>query len=412
MEEKKIRILCCASDTAGVGHWRTIWPHEYIQEHYGDEFDIDFVMLADFPKDTLIDFLQQYDIIVFHKQFDRNQKVIDLIKFLSIPVVMDIDDYKLNPNHPLFMSQEKGKWWETIVAHLTKSDYVTTTTPIFANVIKKFNKNVYVLPNAVDKEFMPQFKQTKNKSDKIRFGLVCGSTHMKDIELMQGISTLPQEIRDKMQLVLCGVDYNGKITLWDKNTGAPTVKPIKPEQSVWMRYQEYLTNNYTTISPEHKKWLLECNKEDDPFEDESYRSFMTKNINKYAKHYENVDVLLAPLKEHDFNKMKSQLKAIEAAFTDTAIIASDFGPYQIDLKPYIEMGGVINPEGNALLVDESKNHKLWTKYITYIVNHPECLEVMKANLKKDICDKYSLENVTKKRVELYRKIYAEKHSNQ
>ena len=146
---------------------------------------------------------------------------------------------------------------------------------------------------------------------------------------------------------------------------------------------------------------------EDPFTNEPYRRFWTKNINEYAKHYENVDVLLAPLKENDFNAVKSQLKVIECAFTDTAIIASSFGPYTLDLVPYIEKGGKINENGNALVVDPSKNHKQWAKYITYVAEHPECIEVMKNNLKKDICDKYSIETVTKDRVELYRKVYKE-----
>ena len=39
---------------------------------------------------------------------------------------------------------------------------------------------------------------------------------------------------------------------------------------------------------------------------------------------------------------------------------------------------------------------------------PECIEIMKNNLKKDICDKYSIEKVTEDRVELYRKLYKER----
>lgn len=410
-DKKKIRIIYVPSDTAGVFLHRIRVPMTYIQENYGDEFDVDIVYLKDFPKDDLVNFISQYDIFIFHKMLDRQGRVIDTVKFLNIPIICDIDDaYNLGPDHPLYLTSKREKWGEIILNHLRKSDYITTTTPIYAERLKKINKNVYVLPNAIDTN-MPQFKQNKTKCDRIRFGLVCGSAHLKDIELMKGISTLPQDVMDKIQFSLCGFDTRGTITFHDPKTNQVKKRDIKPEESVWVRYEEILTNNYKTVSPQHKDFLKKFVQIEDPFTNEPYRRYWTKDINNYAKHYENVDILLAPLKENEFNYFKSELKEAECAFTDTAMIASNYGPYTLNLVPYIEKGGIINPEGNALLVDPSKNHKQWAKYITYIANHPECIEIMKNNLKRDICEKYSIENVTKDRVELYRKVYKEHCSN-
>ena len=404
-KEKKIRILVTPSDNTGCGMYRSIWPHQYLQEHYGDEFDVDIVFLKDYPKDNLVNFLQDYDIIVYHKQLDNNCKILDLINFLNIPTIIDLDDnFILGPDHPLNMSSVREGWASRVINHLKKSTCVTTTTPIYADIIKKYNKNVYVLPNAIDPD-SKQFVQEKKPSDRIRFGFVCGSAHLKDIQLVEGLASLPQETLDKLQYCLCGFNREGKVTLWNRQTGQSETKAIQPHESVWARYEEIVTDNYKIVSPEHKEWLLKFEEGDDPFENEAYRRFYTKNINEYAKHYENVDVLLAPLKENDFNKTKSQLKAEECAFTNTAIIATNFGPYTIDLVPYLERGGNVNPNGNALLVDSLKNHKQWTKYIKYVVEHPECIDVMTNNLKKELCDKYSIEKVTKQRVELYKNIY-------
>jgi glycosyltransferase involved in cell wall biosynthesis len=146
---------------------------------------------------------------------------------------------------------------------------------------------------------------------------------------------------------------------------------------------------------------------DDPFTNDYYRRMCTRDISRYATHYENVDVLLAPLKENDFNLVKSQLKAIEAGFTDTAIIAQNYGPYTLDLKSYILKGGEIDETGNALLVESRKNHKDWAKYIKFCVENPDAVQKMKDNLKKVIQEKYSLEAVTKQRVELYEKVLAD-----
>lgn len=407
---KKIRVLAVPSDTSGVGNWRTIWPHTYLQEKYGDEFDVDIIMVKDFPRDNLTEFFKQYDIVSYHKQLDKRCEMINLLDFLEIPTVLDLDDsYLITRDHPLFLTAQREKWAETIVNHIRKSSYVTTTTPMYAKELSRHNKNVCVLPNAIDKEFMPQFQQTKKPSERIRFGIVCGSTHLHDIELMKGISTLPKSVLDKVQFCLCGFDFRGKVTYWNKNTNETVVKDIERKQSVWCRYEEFVTNNYATVSKEHADWLRLYLDADDPFTDEPYRRFMTKNINEYARHYENVDILLAPLKENDFNARKSELKEIECAYTDTALVASSFGPYKLNLVPYIEKGGGINPDGNALVVDPSKNHKQWAKYVTYVAEHPECIKAMSDNLKRDIYGKYSLAKVTDDRAALYRRICAERN---
>ena len=40
---KKIKMLVIPSDRSGVGFYRSLNPHQYIAEHYSDEFDIDIV---------------------------------------------------------------------------------------------------------------------------------------------------------------------------------------------------------------------------------------------------------------------------------------------------------------------------------------------------------------------------------
>ena len=407
MQDGKIKILVIPDDYTGIAKFRSIGPHKYIQEHYGDEFIIDIVYMKDVPKDDRADYFSQYDIIQYHKKFANSLSDLELIKFLGIPTVIDVDDsYDLGPDHPLYLTAKKEHWKDIITKHISMSDYVTTTTPLFANDLKKFNKNVYVFPNAIDPE-EPQFVQKKTASDKIRFGIVCGYGHLADIRLMEGIAALPKEIRDKMQIVLCGFDTRGVMRTYKKN-GEVEVNDLPPEKNTWTKYEEFLTNNYALVSPEHKAFLRKFMQVDDIFNNEFYVRKWTRDIQKYAKHYEGIDVLLAPLKENFFNYVKSELKEIECGFTNTALIAQDYGPYKINLIPYIEKGGNINPEGNALLVDPAKNHKQWAKYMKYVVEHPECIQIMSNNLAKLVKENYTLEKVCAERVELYRKIIQEK----
>lgn len=400
--EKKIRMLVIPSDFTGVGKFRSVDPHVYIAEHYKDEFDIDIVYVPDLPRENLDKFFSQYDLIHIHKQLDKNCDVMKMIKFLGIPVILDIDDhYNLGNDHPMSLTAKKERWAEPIINHLKMADYVTTTTPIFAKTLKKHNKNVFVFPNAINPE-EPQYIQNKTKSDKLRVGLICGSSHLHDIELL---GDLVNRVADNVQIVLCGFDTNGTITTYNQATGEKTQRPIKPEESVWFTYEKILTGNYAQISPEHKDFLMKFMKNvDDPFVNEKYRRMWTRDITKYATHYENVDVLLAPLKENDFNSVKSQLKTIEAGFTHTALIAQNFGAYTIDSIPMIEFGGKINENGNSLLVDSRKNHKDWAKYINKLAANPDMVKKLQDNLYNYVKDKYSIEAVCKDRVEFYKKI--------
>lgn len=166
-----------------------------------------------------------------------------------------------------------------------------------------------------------------------------------------------------------------------------------------------MTNNYKLVSKEHKDFLMQfIANVDDPFENEPYRRMWTRDITRYATHYEAVDVLLAPLKENEFNRMKSELKVAECGITHTAFIGQNFGAYTIGTIPMIEKGGKINPNGNCLLVDSSKNHKMWGKYINKLDEDRDMLKRLQDNLHEHVMKTYTTEVVCKKRVEEYKKL--------
>ena len=47
---KKIKMLVIPSDKSGCGKFRSVDPHVYIAEHYGDEFDIDITPVDIVPE--------------------------------------------------------------------------------------------------------------------------------------------------------------------------------------------------------------------------------------------------------------------------------------------------------------------------------------------------------------------------
>ena len=100
--------------------------------------------------------------------------------------------------------------------------------------------------------------------------------------------------------------------------------------------------------------------------------------------------------------MKSQLKVIEAGFYKKAIIASNLGPYTIDLKHCLQNGNFV--DGNALLVDENRNHSDWAKFIEKLVKNPNMVKDMGERLYETVKDKYDLNVVTKNRREFYKSL--------
>ena len=128
----------------------------------------------------------------------------------------------------------------------------------------------------------------------------------------------------------------------------------------------------------------------------------------YADNNNKFDVSLAPIKEHTFNRVKSQLKVIEAGFHKKALIAQNYGPYQIDLVNAVKHGGGFNSKGNALLVDTHKNHKMWDKHIKTLLNNPSLREDLGERLYESV-QKYHIDVVTKSRAEYYKMLVDKKN---
>ena len=400
----KIRVLCLPSDKTGVGKFRSIDPHIMLQNLYPDDFhvDIDYE-----PKVNDLNYWKQYDIVHFHRTIGHEyENSVDLIKRLNslgLVTIMDLDDYWLpTKEHPVHAMVVQSKLHEKIMNNLKAAGHVTTTTSIFATEILKFNKNVYVLPNAINPN-EPQFKAKTEPSDKLRFGWLGGSSHLHDLKLMDGTMNKLSQLKDKFSLYLCGFDVRGSVTEINQQTGEQKQRDIKPEETVWSRYEEIFTDNYKLVDPKHKDFLMEF-REDEFISDTLpfYNRVWTKPINTYASNYRLFDVSLAPIKNHIFNRVKSQLKVIEAGFYKKAIIASNVGPYTIDLKHALNNGEFT--DGNALLVNEVKNHSDWAKYMKKLIDNPNWSYDLGQRLYETVKDTYDLNKVTKDRSELYKSL--------
>jgi glycosyltransferase involved in cell wall biosynthesis len=379
-------------------------PHINLQNNYPEEFHVDIAY--EFPYDDP-NFWKQYQIVSFHRSigpdFDKSQELISKLKNWGVKTVGDIDDYWMpGKEHPIHDVIKFNKINEKIVTSLKSCDYVTTTTSLFADEIKKFNKNVIIFPNAINPN-ENQFKEPTSDSDKIRVGWLGGSSHLHDLELLDQSFSKLTRYKNELQFVLCGFDIRGTVTEINGETGEHKKRDILPHETVWAKYEKIFTQNFSIISESYKNYLLKYSQDLYPNElEESYVRVWTKPVQSYAKNYSKFDISLAPIKNHMFNRMKSQLKVIEAGFYKKALIASNVGPLHLDLKHCLKNGNFI--DGNALLVDENRNHSDWAKFIEKLMKNPNMIQDMGERLYETVKDTYDLNIVSKNRKEFYKSI--------
>ena len=400
----KINVLVLPSDKSGVGKFRSVDPHVMLQNMYPDDFHIDI----DYePKVMDQNYWKKYQIVHAHRNigqtYEDTPNLIEWLKMNGIIVIVDIDDYWLpTKEHPIHQLIIQNKIHEKIMNNLKVASYVTTTTKLFADEIRKYNKNVEVFANAINPKD-PQFNEETLPSDKIRVGWLGGSSHLHDLKLMSGFVSKLSPLQDKLQYYVCGFDTRGTVTEINKETGQQTQRAIKPEETVWARYEEIFTDNYKIVTPKYKEFLSKFEeKEFFGLENENYVRVWTRPVTTYAKNYSKFDISLAPIQNHIFNRMKSQLKVIEAGFYKKALIASNVGPYTIDLKHALDKGQFT--DGNALLVNESNNHSDWAKNIKKLVENPNMIVDLGERLYETVKDRYDLNNVTKERAEFYKSL--------
>ena len=402
--KEKIKILFLPSDLAGVGHFRSIWPAQEMQKTFKDEFEIKIIPNYNFDN---LEPLKKYDIIHFHRQlgpFEKIDKIFNELKAAGVTLIVDIDDYWSPPaTHPWYHVVKENNITEKITETLKRADYVTTTTEIFAKHIRKYNKNVIVIPNAIDTNHkMWQEDKDVEKGDKLRVSWIGGSSHLEDLKLVSSsIDKLNSDssLIDKFQFILCGFDTRGVITEVNQQTNEKKQRKILPHETVWAKFEKIFTSDYKNINPEYKNWLLNYKNEKTPFDtkDLNYIRRWTLPLTQYGKHYNYCDVCLAPLTENTFNEVKSELKIIEAGMTGKVLIAQDFGIYK----------DLIKDGENGFLVNKVRSHKDWYKKIKYLIDNPEEVKRISKNLQNFVKDKYNLTVVTEKRVEIYKKIYEE-----
>jgi len=179
----------------------------------------------------------------------------------------------------------------------------------------------------------------------------------------------------------------------DEKTGQPVEQEIPLNQRDWVRMEGMFTNNWRVVKGKaytnYRELLGKFEDNEPPNNLMPYRRIWSKDVNNYAKMYDEIDVLLIPLVDDEFNRCKSPLKIIEAAFKKKAVICNDVLPYAEFTD---DMVYKVEPRNDAVGFFNGMREA---------INEParriERTEALYEYVKK----KYNLIHITKTRKELY-----------
>jgi len=393
----KIKVLVLSLDNDGVGYYRMNAPYLSLND---PDIEVKFLSNSDFTFRFTEEALKDYNVIVYHKGIPFRDKANavnfpNVVKKYGIKIVFDIDDHwELDHSHINYKNWKKNNSKEVTLNHIKSANYVTTTTSIFADEIMKVNPNVAVLENAVSHKEV-QWTPNKVESDKTRFIWGGGISHRPDLALLEdSFNMFDKDFLSKTQMYMCGFDLRMK----NQNGG---ISMDNPQRSMWTIFENIFTNRNRWIGDiDYMSWLREYTDIErdiygynEEYKDMFYQRRWTKPIFLYGTMYNEADVALAPLKSFRFNAVKSQLKVIEAGIHQMPVIASNFGPYTLD---------VIDGK-NGFLIDEG-DKKGWYDKMKYFADNPNAVKEMGMALNELVLEKYTLEVVNKKRAEFLKSI--------
>ena len=378
------RILFIPSTMqGGVYYYRVYTPMKQIIEQTDGEFDITIDNHYHFTDTEKDEIGKNFDIVIIHNGLympeiqDEFWKTIVYCKNeYGTRFVLDLDDYwDYGPQHPCYKVCEFYGFEDKMMINFNLFDYVTTTTEYFKDIISKYfsKEKIYVFENAISVTD-EQFSMEKNKSDKLRLGLTGGSSHMEDIkQLLDFPKYLTEKQVKEIEVVLCGYDVKNSEKVEIDDNGNVVSKSKLDEKYNWW-YQ--IENKLKLVSP-------------------NYKRIETKDIVKgeFGQIYKDIDILLVPLNNTTFNRCKSELKFIEAGFTNTAIMASN-------VIPYSNFG---TNNSDCILVKEP-TPQCWAKEIKKLLRDRDKILNITSENSFRVRTLRNLETITDKRIEFLNKI--------
>jgi glycosyltransferase involved in cell wall biosynthesis len=263
------------------------------------------------------------DILMYNRVLPDHamEKIRELQKQYGFKIVVDIDDYwQLDPHHILYQEYQDNGFAAEQIQHLRGADAILTTHDRLAEAIREVvemrvierppyvvTPKVHVCPNAIPHQ--GQFDVPYQQTEFVRLFWQGSITHQHDIELLRTPIEALGKISKQTKMVMAGYEA---------------------DEPAWADMARIYTANR-----KHQYALIQgC------------------HVANYYAGYGHADICLVPLLNTPFNRMKSNLKILEAGNLGLPVIASGVHPYL------------------GLPVNFCKNSRDWIGHIKRLVAHP------------------------------------------
>jgi len=210
---------------------------------------------------------------------------IHTLQGLGMRAVLEVDDdvWSLDRRHNHAARHWTREACALLALAIKRAAAVTVSTEPLAETVRRWNRNVHVIPNAIDPaDFAPRTAA----DGLLRVGFFGTATHHADLKPVLPV-LLDVARRPGVRLLFCGFD-----------PFAPYADPYRSELRHLPTGQPY----------EYSGWATDM-----------------------AQHYRNIarlDIAVAPLLDTAFNRAKSGVKFLEAAAHGTPMVCAAVRPYQ------------------------------------------------------------------------------------
>lgn len=273
--------------------------------------DINYVT-HNYEDDKLEEMIKSSDIISFSRAYRHKEsldKCIELCKKHNKKIVYDLDDDIWN-----IIDENPAKAGQKILEEcgdrlLKDADVITTTTEDLANILRKKNKSVVVIPNAIDPELFRDYGKT---NESLPIVVYSGSaSHWNDM-----LTILPtlEEVKKEHPFAFVLIGF----------TGAPL-------DSAMYEYNKLAKWGATGEAGKYQTSALKCYEYLKRMRVIHY-PFYTPELYPDIFSKINADIGLCPLEENEFNHSKSCVKFYEYGACGVATIAPRLLPYSNEVE--------------------------------------------------------------------------------
>lgn len=285
------------------------------------------------------------DIIVFQPvHTPQSAALVSGIKdYSQKPILAEYDDdvFAVSCENLSYQYTQPGgdaEWFNK--DQMMNSDGLIVSTDHLNKRYSALNKKIYTVPNAIDFNLWDNAKRGREHK-RIRIGWVGGASHSGDLRL----------VKDAIYRIL---DRHKNVEIYFHMGGLP------------------------------KKWML------DKPRFHAFHKWFT--IDKYHQGFAkyNFDIGIAPLRDTEFNRGKSNLRFLEFGALHIPIVASNVQPYKETIKHGKTGFLAIEPEE-------------WYEHLDYLVRNETARKKMGERAYRLVKKKYNIHRMTKKYLKVLKK---------